>query len=139
MSRFSSAYVAHTHKLLSNHVQTSVAYQINVVCDFDYFLLEDIRIDITSLYIIGYHKVIIVHRGWLILILRRSVPRSRYLIRRFHQMSMFLALVLQEFCLKFELTLRFNFWHLLNIIAFHTKDNLPCWRIVCDTIGNLAD
>lgn len=99
MLRFSSAYVAHTHKLLSDHLQTTVAYQINVVRNFDYFLLEEIRIDVASLYIVGYHKIVIVRRGWLILILRWSVPRSRYLIRRLHQMSMFLALVLQEFCL----------------------------------------
>jgi hypothetical protein len=102
MLRFSSTYVAHTHKLLSDHLQASVAYQINVVRDFDYFLLEEIRIDIASLYIVGYQEVVIVQRGWLILILRRSVPRSRYLIRRLHQMSMFFALMLQEFCLKLE-------------------------------------
>lgn len=73
MPRFSSAYVAHTHKLLSDHLQASVAYQINVVRDFNYFLLEEIRIYITSLHIIGYQEAI-VQRRWLILILRRSVP-----------------------------------------------------------------
>lgn len=98
MSRVSSTYVAHTHKLLTDHFQTSVAYQINVIRYFDYFLLQEISI--ASLYIIGYHKVVIVQCGRLILILRRSVPRSRYLIRRLHQVRMLLALVLQKLCLQ---------------------------------------
>lgn len=84
MPRFSSTYVAHTHKLLANHFQTTITYQINVVRDFDYFLLEKISVYVTSLYVIRYYKVVIVQRGWLILILRWPVPRSRYLIRRLH-------------------------------------------------------
>lgn len=98
MPRFSSTYVAHTHKLLANHLQTTVAYQINIVRDFDYLLFEKFLIYIAFLDIIGYHKV--VQRRWLILILRWPIPRSRYLIRRLHQMSMFLALMLQEFRLE---------------------------------------
>lgn len=84
MPRFSSTYVAHTHKLLANHFQTIIAYQINVVRDFDYFLFEKISVYVTSLYVIRYYKVVIVQRGWLILILRWPVPRSRYLISRLH-------------------------------------------------------
>lgn len=98
MPRFSSTYVAHTHKLLTDHLQTSVAYQINVARYFNYFLLQEIPV--ASLYIIGYHKVVIVQRGWLILILRRPISRSRYLIRRLHQVRVLLALMLQELCLE---------------------------------------
>lgn len=60
MLHFSSTYVPHTHKLLADHLQTTIAYQINVVRDFDYFLFEKISVYIASLYVIGYYKVVIV-------------------------------------------------------------------------------
>jgi len=65
----SSTYVAHTHKLLTD-LQASVAYQIHVVRDFDYFLLEEVSVHIAFLHIVGHHKVVIAQHGRLILILR---------------------------------------------------------------------
>lgn len=60
MPRFSSTYIPHTHKLLADHLQTTITYQINVVRDFDYFLFEKIPVYVASLYVIGYYKVVIV-------------------------------------------------------------------------------
>lgn len=72
-ARLSSTYVAHTHKLLTDHLQASVAYQIYVVRDFHYFLLEEVPVHVAFLHIIGYHEAVVVQSGRLILILRRPV------------------------------------------------------------------
>lgn len=146
MPRFSSAYVPHTNKLLTDHhLQAAIGHQIDVVRYFDYFLLEKIPVDIASRHVVGHHEVLHVQRRRLILILRRSVARSRYLILRLHQMGVLLALMLQQLRLKSQFNGNRNLIFsslqtlaLSDLLVIETHSDtrqmiLPCWHIACDT------